>query len=192
MDNKKNDEKKFIPIDENKQYKTSIIKPMEDSKNGKTKIIPVEDHKPDKTSVIKQTNSEKTIEMFEIESKEKKIDSGFYKDPISFEKTIQETDFDLKKLFPDRTKSGHLKINRNFLNDAEPFSLERLNQETKSISEGIFTGFNSIDLAGSVSSYKPLLFYGLPRKEISIILLNILIKMATNYPEKHFLYYTYT
>ncbi len=154
---------------------------MKDSKNDKTKVINVKDKASDKTSMF-----------FEVGDKEKKIDSGFYKDSTSFEKTIHETDFDLKKLFPDRTKSGHVKINRNFLKDAEPFSLERLKQDTKNISKGIFTGFNNIDILGSITSYEPMVFYGLPRKEIVLILLNILVNMVENYPKCHFLYYTYS
>ncbi len=162
---------------------------MKKRKNDKTNIITVIDDKSDKTVLLNDV-LDKT-EDNEIIDNEKQIDSGFYKDPISFEKTIHETDFDLQKLFPGRTRSGHIKINRNFLKDAEPFSLERLNQEAKNISEGVFTGLNSLDLLGAITSYRPLLFYGLAKKEIIMILLNILINMTKNYKNKHFLYYSY-
>jgi len=162
---------------------------MKNRKNDKTNIISVIDEKSDKTVML--NNELDNIKNNEVIDNEKEIDSGFYKDPISFEKTIHETDFDLQKLFPGRTKSGHIKINRNFLKDAEPFSLERLNQEAKNISEGVFTGFNSLDLLGEITSYRPMLFYGLAKKEIVLILLNVLINMTKNYKNKHFLYYSY-
>ncbi len=183
-----------------KDNKTRIISSLNEN-SGKTKIVSgiesgetrtISNGESGKTRIVSNGNSEKTSELFDLGDNEKKIDSGFYKDPISFEKTIYETDFDLDKLFPGRTKSGHVKINRNFLTDAEPFSLERLNQETKNISEGIFTGFNTIDLIGAVTSYKPLAFYGLPRKEIALIMLNLLVNMTLNYKNKHFLYFTYS
>jgi len=160
---------------------------MDKEKDDKITVLNSEEGK---ASFIRNYNKDKTTVL--SENDEGKIDSKFYKDPISFEKTIHETDFDLKKLFPDRTKTGHVKINRNFLKDAEPFTLERLSQETKDISEGVFTGFNCLDIFGSIKSYKPLVFYGLPRKEISILLLNILVNLTNNYSNKHFLYYTYS
>jgi replicative DNA helicase len=97
----------------------------------------------------------------------------------------------ISRPFSDRTNEERMKINRNFLRDAEPFSVERLVEDLKSAPDGLATGFNTLDQRLSIPQHKLTFIAGRPGHGKTLFMLNIFLNMCRIYPDKHFLYYTY-
>lgn len=97
----------------------------------------------------------------------------------------------LKTMFPGRTDAELVKINRNFLKDAEPFSLERLIDEMKKGPEHLLTGFNRLDASIRIPGGAMTLVTGGRKQGKSLFMMNLMFNMIGRYKNKHFLYYTY-
>jgi KaiC/GvpD/RAD55 family RecA-like ATPase len=97
----------------------------------------------------------------------------------------------IKTYFPSRSDEDKIKINRNFLKDVEPFSIEKLVEYAKNIPEGSETGFKSLDEVIKFPSNDLTLITGLPKHGKTNFMLNILLNMCSQKEDHHFLFYTY-
>jgi hypothetical protein len=93
--------------------------------------------------------------------------------------------------FIHRTNEEKLRINRNFLKDAEPFTLERLIEDIKNAPEELQTGFSSLDKWIAIPQRKLTLIASSPEHGKTVFMLNMLLNMSHQYSDKHFLYYSY-
>jgi replicative DNA helicase len=93
--------------------------------------------------------------------------------------------------FMNRTNEEKLRINRNFLRDAEPFVMEGLMDDIKKAPEELLTGFPRLDRWISIPQRKLTLVTGSAGHGKTVFMLNMILNMIHNYPEKHFLYYSY-
>jgi hypothetical protein len=97
----------------------------------------------------------------------------------------------ISKPFAHRTEEERIKINRNFLRDAAPISLERLKEDIGNASEELSMGFPGLDCHVSIPNRKLTLIASRPLHGKTVFMLNMLLNMCRNYPEYHFIYYTY-
>lgn len=97
----------------------------------------------------------------------------------------------LKTMFPGRTDAELVKINRNFLKDAEPFVLDRLINEVKKGPESLLTGFNQLDAIVRIPGGALTLVTGNRKQGKSLFMMNLMFNMTRQYKNRHFLYYTY-
>ena len=97
----------------------------------------------------------------------------------------------ISKPFFQKTEQERLKINRNFLRDAEPLTLERLKEDMDMAKEELPTGFPSLDHRVSLPSKKFTLVASRPQHGKTAFMLNMLLNMCQKYPQQHFLYYSY-
>lgn len=93
--------------------------------------------------------------------------------------------------FLNRTNEERLRINRNFLRDAEPFAVESLMEDIKKAPEELLTGFSSLDRWISIPQLKLSLVTSSAGHGKTVFMLNMILNMSNNFPEKHFLYYSY-
>lgn len=150
----------------------------------------------EKTLPIVQDNEkshDKTVSVFSIEDITKKL-----RDEIEEIPEIEADDMDtgqlsgiIENIFPEKSEVERLKINRNFLRDAEPFRIERLMDDIKNRPEGLFTGFAVLDQVFTIPNSAVAIITGPPRHGKSIFILNMLLNMANIYKTHHFLFYTY-
>jgi replicative DNA helicase len=151
-------------------------------------------------------DSEKTIDLVKEESSDGKSSSLFGKEDM--QKKLQEELADvpeveqedmqsvylsklISKPFSHRTEDERLKINRNFLRDAEPFSIERLMEDLKGAPDELKTGYPSLDKRITIPQHRLTLIASRPGHGKTVFMLNILINLCLQYPNKHFLYYSY-
>lgn len=87
--------------------------------------------------------------------------------------------------------ADHVKINRNFLKDAQPFQIERLMEELKNMPTELLTGFPSLDHYIRIPMHKLSLIASRAGHGKTVFLLNMMLNMSLRYDSKHFLYYTY-
>lgn len=97
----------------------------------------------------------------------------------------------LRTMFPGRTDAEYVRINRNFLKDAEPFSLSRLMNDMKKAPENLLTGFRAFDDSFCLPGGAITLVAGGPKQGKSIFMMNLMLNLARRYRGKHFIYYTY-
>ncbi len=150
----------------------------------------------EKTLIIKKDNEkshDKTVSVFNIEDITRKL-----RDEIEEIPGIDAEEMDtgqlsgiIDNIFPEKSEVERLKINRNFLQDAEPFRIERLMDDIKTRPEGLFTGFAALDQTFSMPNSAVVIITSAPRHGKSIFVLNMLLNMANIYKTHHFLFYTY-
>jgi replicative DNA helicase len=97
----------------------------------------------------------------------------------------------ISKPFSQKTEQERLKINRDFLRDAEPLTLERLKEDIDNAAEKLPTGFPSLDHRVSLPNQKFTLIASRPQHGKTAFMLNMLLNMCQKYPRQHFLYYSY-
>jgi replicative DNA helicase len=97
----------------------------------------------------------------------------------------------LKSMFPGKTEAEYVKINRNFLKDAEPFNLARLINDMKNAPEDLRTGFKVYDHYFHLPGGAITLITGGPKQGKSLFMMNMMLNMVRQYRGKHFIYYTY-
>ncbi|UCH93078.1 MAG: hypothetical protein JSV88_22685, partial [Candidatus Aminicenantes bacterium] len=97
----------------------------------------------------------------------------------------------ISKPFAHKTEEERLKINRNFLRDAEPLTLDRLKEDINKAPEELCTGFSSLDQWVSIPNRKLTLIASRPGHGKTVFMLNMFLNMCRKYPGQHFLYYTY-
>ena len=182
----KNDKTKVIHTDsgdkdkKDKDQKTVVLLP-DDVENGKEKdqktVVLSEDHITDEKSAMVFSIDDLTSEM-RFEDEKEKLDS-------------KEQSKILKNLFPEKTEDEQVRINRNFLNDAEPFILEKFVDEIKGMQKGLSTGLETLDHWISVPQRSITLIASRPKHGKTIFMLNMLLNMTRIYQKKHFLFYAY-
>jgi len=139
------------------------------------------------------TTGEQTMSVFGKEDIRKKLQDELVEVPeIGAEDMNTEYLSRLvSKPFAHRTEEERLKINRNFLRDAEPLTLERLKEDIQNAPEELGTGFASLDRWLSIPNRKFTLIASRPQHGKTTFMLNMLLNMCQKYPEQHFLYYSY-
>jgi len=97
----------------------------------------------------------------------------------------------ISKPFTHRTEEDKLKINRNFLRDAEPFTVDRLSDNIKNAPEELTTGIAGLDNQIAIPQRKLTFIASRPQHGKTVFMLNLLRNMCVTYTQKHFLYYSY-
>jgi replicative DNA helicase len=139
------------------------------------------------------TTGEKTSLMFDKEDIRRKMQNELVEVPEIAPEDLQTDSISrlISKPFTNRTEQERLKINRNFLRDAEPLTLERLQEDIKNEAGELPTGFASLDRWISILNRKLTLIVSRPLHGKTVFMLNLLINLCRTYPKHHFLYYTY-
>ncbi|MCP5048560.1 MAG: hypothetical protein GY940_15430 [bacterium] len=151
------------------------------------------DYGAEQTIDRRTVSSEKTMLMFGKDDIQQKLNNEVTDIPeADMEDLSQEYLSSLiKSPFPNRTNDEQVKINRNFLRDAEPFKIERLMEELKSTPKELLTGFRNLDNHIRIPLHKVVLVTARPRHGKTAFMLNMMLNMSYIYPQKHFLYYSY-
>lgn len=138
-------------------------------------------------------SQEKTSVMFGLSDIQERLDNELANIPDDYESDLDKNQMSelIQTYFPGRTDEDRMRINRHFLNDAEPLMLERLSEEIKKSPEGLKTGFKSLDARLSILPDGVTLIAAPPRHGKTNFMLNLLVNMCRLYPEKRFIYYTY-
>lgn len=97
----------------------------------------------------------------------------------------------LKSPFPHKSSQEQMRLNRNFLRDAEPFKLDRLMEDIKKAPEELLLGFREFDSVLAVPPRQLTLITARPGHGKTVFMLNTMLNMARKYTPPHFLYYTY-
>lgn len=137
---------------------------------------------------------DKTMLMFDTGDIKQKIDADML--DIPEQTAIEDMDAEylsslVKAPITQRTEEEQVKINRNFLRDAEPFGVERLMSELKTTPHELLTGFPSLDKSLRIPLHKLTLIAARPGHGKTSFMLNLLLNLSHIYPNKHFLYYSY-
>jgi len=96
----------------------------------------------------------------------------------------------LKTMFPGKTDAEIVRINRRFLQDAEPFSLSNLKEAMTTDTDGLSTGFEKFDADVSIPEGALTLVCGGAKRGKTLFMLNLLYNAARAVRGKHMLYYT--
>lgn len=139
-----------------------------------------------------ETNNDRTTVLFNLEDINRKLEDEIANIPeVEEELTTAGLSKVLGTLFPGKSEAEKLRINRNFLRDAEPFRLERLLQDVGNTAEGLLTGFDSLDQSITIPGTGVTVIASPPKHGKSIFMMNLLLNMTRKYEDKHFLFYTY-
>lgn len=174
---------------------------------GKTELLPNEDetirnseHFPHESVDLSRTmnyqgtpSNDRTTSWFGKGDFEKKLNDELLDIPEVDPDDLEPENFSklIRKPFTSKTDEEKIKINRNFLKDAEPFSLEQFVETLKNTPEGLFTGYAGLDESITIPQRRLTLVTGRPGHGKTAFMLNMMLNMCHKYPEKHFLYYTY-
>lgn len=136
---------------------------------------------------------DKTSVMFTISDIQQKLDKEISNIPDNYREQFEPEQMSLviKDHFTHRSDAEKVKINRNFLMDAEPFRIDRLIDDIKISPEGLLTGFKSLDNRIVIPPDAVTVIAARPKHGKTCFMLNTLLNMCRQYPEKHFIYYTY-
>ena len=136
---------------------------------------------------------EKKSDIFSITDITRKLESEVANIPEDYKDQIEPEDMSqiIKSYFPGRTDEEKIRINRNFLKDAEPFRLEQLIEDIKKTPDGLRTGFASLDQLITIPPNTVTIIASRPKHGKTCFMLNMLLNMCRQYKEKHFLFYTY-
>ncbi len=182
--------------DKTKLIDQDVTKAAEEDVTGSS-VPTIESKKYDTDTTVgskgDSTTGDKTITLFDKSDIQQKL-----LDELDEVPEIQPEDMQtgyLSKListpFAHKTDEERLKINRNFLRDAEPLTLERLKEDIDNASEEFSTGFPSLDNHISIPNQKFTLIASRPQHGKTVFMLNMLLNMCRKYPQRHFLYYSY-
>jgi replicative DNA helicase len=139
------------------------------------------------------TTSDKTMLLFDKSDIQQKLQDEFDEVPEIKPEDLQTGYLSklISKPFAHKTEEERLRINRNFLRDAAPLTLERLKEDMDSASEELSLGFPSLDCQVSIPNQKFTLIASRPQHGKTVFMLNMLLNMCRKYPERHFLYFSY-
>jgi len=145
------------------------------------------------TGKQKPISQEKDSAIFSITDITSKLEDEIANIPDDYKDQIEPEYMSniIKSYFPGRTKEEKIRINRNFLKDAEPFKIEQLVEDIKKTPEGLQTGFKSLDQFITIPPDVITVIASRPKHGKTCFMLNMLLNMCTQYKEKHFLFYTY-
>ena len=148
--------------------------------NQKTMIMP-EESINEATSIL--FNLDDVHEEMEMDFKEKEEDTPS-------DKQTERTNV-IKKHFREKTEEERLRVNRNFLKDAEPFHLETLIHQLKESSDGLTMGLESLDSIIRIPQRAITLITSQYKRPKNIFLQNMMAHMLEVYKDHHILYYSY-
>lgn len=139
------------------------------------------------------TSGDKTITLFDKSDIQQKLQDELDEVPEIRPEDMQTGYLSklISKPFAHKTEEERLKINRNFLRDAEPLTLERLKEDIDNASEELSLGFPSLDHNISLPNQRFTLIASRAQHGKTIFMLNMLLNMCRKYPQQHFLYYSY-
>lgn len=146
-----------------------------------------------KTENQESISQEKDSAIFSITDITRKLEGEIANIPDDYEEQIEPEYMSniIKSYFPGRTKEEKIRINRNFLKDAEPFKIEQLVEDIKKTPEGLLTGFKSLDQFITIPPDAVTVIASRPKHGKTCFMLNMLLNMCSQYRDKHFLFYTY-
>jgi hypothetical protein len=153
----------------------------------------ITEYEAGKTISSDETSPEKTIVAFNRDDIKKKIADDMADIPEVGPEELEQDYLSslIKSPLPNRTNEEQMRINRNFLRDAEPFQVERLMEEVKRTTEELSTGFASLDRWLRIPLHKLTLIASRPGHGKTSFMLNMILNMSRIYKTKHFLYYSY-
>jgi KaiC/GvpD/RAD55 family RecA-like ATPase len=136
---------------------------------------------------------DRTSILFGISDIQQKLDTEIANIPDEYEEHLEPEQMShlIKDHYPSRTEAEKIRVNRNFLKDAEPFRLEAMIENIKNSREGLPTGFKSLDHLITIPSNSLTLIVSRPKHGKTCFMLNLLLNMCRLSPGKRFLYYTY-
>ena len=139
------------------------------------------------------TSGDKTITLFDKSDIQQKLQDELVEVPEIMPEDMQTGYLSklISKPFSHKTEEERLKINRHFLRDAEPLTLERLKEDIDNASEELSPGFPSLDHSISLPNRRFTLIASRPQHGKTVFMLNMLLNMCRKYPQRHFLYYSY-
>lgn len=171
--------------------------------NQATHISGISENEDRQGTVISQDNLDKIKEKAEGDDKEsslfstldiqQKLDNEIANIPEEYEEYIEPEQMSqiIKDHTPSRTEAERIRVNRNFLKDAEPFQLELLAENLKNSRESLPTGFKSLDQFITIPSNSITLIVSRPKHGKTCFMLNMLLNMCRLFPGKRFLFYSY-
>lgn len=139
------------------------------------------------------TSGDKTMSLFDKSDVQQKLQDELDEVPEILPEDMQSGYLSklISKPFAHKTEEERLRINRNFLRDAAPLTLELLKEDMESASEELSMGFRSLDNRISIPNRKFTLIASRPQHGKTTFMLNMLLNMCRMYPERHFLYFSY-
>lgn len=139
------------------------------------------------------SSADKTMMLFSKEDVKRKMQDDLVDIPETLPEDLEQEYLSSLVLPTSRTLSEaeQIKINRNFLRDAEPFGIERLMDELKSTPDELVTGFPSLDQYVRIPLQKMTIVASRPGHGKTSFMLNMMLNMSRIYNKKHFLYYSY-
>jgi replicative DNA helicase len=187
------------PEDVEGEEEEETIKSNLDKNHGHTEILPGDQQtiemEQDASKTINRvaTSADKTMLMFGAADIKKKISDEITDIPEAFTDELEQEYLSslIKSPFPNRTEADQLKINRNFLRDAEPFHIDRLMGELQNTPKELQTGFDSLDKWIRIPQHKIILIASRPGHGKTAFMLNMMLNMSRLYNDKHFLYFSY-
>jgi len=137
--------------------------------------------------------NERTALLFGKTDIEKKLLAELEDIPEIEQEDLEPENFSklISRPFSTRTEEERTKINRHFLRDAEPFSLERLIEDIRTIPDGLLTGFPSLDEYIKIPLRKMTFIASRPKHGKTAFMLNLLLNLSSRFPDMHYLYYSY-
>lgn len=140
------------------------------------------------------STNDKTTFLFGKEDIKKKMDNDLIDVPEIGKEDLEPEYFSklIPQPFASKSNEEKVKINRNFLKDAEPFSITRLADHIKKTPDGLYLGFRNLDNYIKLPHRKLTLISSRPGHGKTLFMLNILLNMSKRYPGMHFLYYSYS
>lgn len=182
--------------DKTKLINKEVTKAVEDDVNASSDpTIESKKINTDKTVGGKgdSTSGDKTISLFDKSDIQQKLQDELDEVPEIRPEDMQSGYLSklISKPFSHKTEEERLKINRHFLRDAEPLTLERLKEDIDNASEELSPGLPSLDHSISLPNQRFTLISSRPQHGKTVFMLNMLLNMCRKYPHRHFLYYSY-
>lgn len=162
---------------------TTYTDPMKKSESLETLTLDSKHKVEDRTTV-----------MFSISDIQQKLKQEMDNIPEMDKEDLEPNDLSsmINTMMPEKSDSARVKINRNFLRDAAPFRLEILIDDIKRAQNNLRTGFTSLDSSISIPQSAVTVISSRPKHGKTCFMLNLMINFLRLYPEKHFLYYTFS
>ncbi|MDQ1351115.1 MAG: primase [Acidobacteriota bacterium] len=183
------DKTKGIAKDDTCDDQTTLITIAEGDDFQETLLSPDNKDKADQDT----TTEDRTSILFGISDIQQKLDIEIANIPEEYEEHIEPEQMShlIKDHYPTHTEAEKIRVNRNFLNDAEPFRLDLMIEKIKNSREGLPTGFKSLDHLITIPSNSLTLIVSRPKHGKTCFMLNLLLNMCHLFPGKRFLFYTY-
>jgi hypothetical protein len=181
------------PGDKTCDGQTSFITGSSQNLSRQVTIVSPDFSKTKESTIDENFDENKTSILFGISDIQKKIDNEFANIPDDYEDHLEPDQMSqiIKDHLPSRTEAEKIRVNRNFLKDAEPFRLESLAENLKNTRNGIPTGFKSLDQFIIIPPNAVTLIVSRPKHGKTCFMLNMLMNICHLLRGKRFLFYSY-